>query len=333
MSSEKRVIRPYKGIYLFQAILDSWSLRIGTQESAGGQNLTVPAASFRADPVVIRTAVDAEAATKALDQLREAASALGIEPTQLEVVVIASNPYLRIVDVVHRRSLADDAALPETLTLKAADGIRALCTPAGGCDITAYFCLADELEPAPLRPHRRGTWLGKVQFALRTELGELGVTPRPLTPEARREHGLDQDAVRLVVVDEEALLSDQINDIVELYVDEALLGHLTMAADSAASRAFQRQLAVDVLATIVWATHRLPDIAQLTVAELEGTVVGRLVDAATGQRDKKESNELYQQRREHQLALLKEHPEVFIANLEARGKPRDDWKSLIGGID
>lgn len=333
MSSEKRVIRPYKDISLFQELLDRWSLRIGPQEAMGGQNLTVPSASFRADPVIIRTAADAEAAADAVGQLREAASALGLQPAQLEVVVLASNPYLRIVDVVHRRSLADDASLPEALTLKAADGVRALRTPSGGCDITAYICLADELEPAPLRPHRRGTWLGRVQFNLRTELGELGFTPRPLTPEVRSRHGLDQDAVRLVVVDDESLLGDQTDDIVELYVDEELLGHLSMAADSPASRALQRQLFVDVVVAIVLATQRVADFDQRSIAELDDTVVGRLVDVLTGRKAKNESDELYQQRRETQLAVLKKHPEVFIANLEALAQPRADWKSLIGGIE
>ena len=81
----------------------------------------------------------------------------------------------------------------------------------------------------------------------------------------------------------EALLGENIDDAVELFVDEDLLGHLNRAADSPASRAFQRQLFVDAMAAVARALPRVPGLSSLELADIDGTVLGRIVDAIAPQ--------------------------------------------------
>lgn len=333
MSSERRVVRPYHGLARFQMILDQLVLHIGSETCKTGANLSVSSSSLRSDPVVLRVADDAEAAEQARNDAIESAEAIGLTPEQVEFVVVASTPYLRLADVVHRRSLADSDCLPETIAIKAGDAARALLTPAGGCDISAFLVLADQLEPTPLRPHRLGTWFGRAQFSLRTELGELGFTPRPLTAAKREELGLHAEAIRFVEVDAAALLGERLDDAVDLYVDETLLSHLNLAADSPASRSFQRQLFVDVMGAVCRATADLDQFETMGLAELEDTVLAHLIDALAGKPAPSDSDDLIRQRKESLLDQMKQTPDVFVANLEALSRPREDLRVNIGGLD
>src|SRR5690242_5352471 len=117
MSSERRVVRPYQGVFRFQSLLDRWRVRIGGQECAPGQNLTISSSSFRNDPAVLVLAADDDERASALNDAREAASALGLANDQVEVVVLISTPYLRFADIVHRRTLDREDSIPTTIVL------------------------------------------------------------------------------------------------------------------------------------------------------------------------------------------------------------------------
>src|SRR5690606_15842814 len=142
------------------------------------------------------------------------------------------------------------------------------------------FCLADEQPPRPLRPRRRGTWLGRVRFKLSTQLGELGFTPRRLTSEKRAELDLPDTTIRYVEVDPTALLDEELDDAIDLYVDETILAYLGQAPDSASARSFQRQLFVDVVSAVVRAAPKVEGFDTLELAQMEESILFRIVDAA-----------------------------------------------------
>lgn len=331
MSSEKRLLRPYVGLDAFQDILDEFRLVVGGLKADALQpRLSLPATSFLHDPTVLLLAGSQDAAEEALRRATGAAEELEIPPSDVELVVLASTPYLRLVDIVHRCPLDDLEALPQKITMVGDDeGVRALRAPIGGCDIEAFFVLRRSQPAKPLRPRRKGTWLGRIRFTLRTEMGELGFTPRFLTAAIREEHGLPDDAIRFVDVNVDALMEGDIHEAVELYVDEELLTQLNQSTNTPGARAFQRQLFLDAIGAMVRAARMTP-FADVELVELEGTVLGRLVDAAA-RGPAGESDAQRVARREHALVLLKEEPEVFISRLEAAARPRDDLRTVIAG--
>lgn len=332
MTSEKRVVRPYARLRPFQQVLEQWRLRIGPELLEPGQRLTLSSSSFRHDPAVLVCAEDDDERSEMWARLAEAAERIDVALGQLELIVIASTPYLKLADIVYRERLSKEDAIPLSIVMVGDEvKLRALCTPSGGADIEVAICLADELDQQPLRPRRPGTWLGRIRFMLRTELGELGFTPRRLTVDERERLGLSDDTMRFVMVDVELLLSEELDSAVDLYVDESVLSVLNQAPSTPVARAFQRQLFLDVMGSLVRAASGLDHFQDLQWADIEGSVLGHVVDAAantvTG-----ESAAERAARRETALRQLKTEPERFLAALEARVAPIEDViQSLKGG--
>lgn len=331
MSSEKRVVRPYSDLGPFQDALDKWLLRIGHEELVPGDQRTIASSSFLADPVVIVCAEDDDDLATTVESVRNAAHAIDLRDDDVELVVIVSTAYLRFADVAFRGSLCSSQPIPQEVRLSQVDPRpRALSTPQGGMVVDAYLLLANEQEAKPLRPSRRGTWLGHVVFELRTELGEIGFTPQPLTAEVRTEHGLPQDAIRYVSLDADALRGDDLA-AVELYVDVPVLAQLNQAPHSPAARFFQRQLFLDVVSAIVRTARQEEDLMQMTLDELDGTVLGRIVHAAAGKGRPGESKDEQKARQLQALQQLRSQPEKFVAHLEASAAPRADLEAAISG--
>jgi hypothetical protein len=334
MSSEVRIVRPFVGVERFQAILDTWSVHIGPDQIAAGDHAVIGSSNYLGIKPVLVMAQEEAGAEAVRNAARQTAEELGFDPDDVEVLVIASTPFLRLADIAYRKPLsASDAIVPSTVLGGDADTVlRALEAPNGGCDIDVFFILANGTDPKPLAPSRKGTWLGRAQFSIRTELGELGFTPIPLGSEERENLGISAETIRYVEVSQQDLMSEQLSDVVLLYVDEKLLAHLNQSPHSPAARSFQRQLYLDVMSAVVRAAVRNDDFEQLQVSDLDDTFLGRVVDAAADIR-KGDTKETVQKRRESALHHLKKQPEKFMAALEAKVTPRDDWKSAIGGVD
>ena len=333
MTSERRVVRPYVGLDEFQHVLDDWVVRIGGETVEPGTRKTVSSSSLRHDPTLLICAPDDDGLQELHTRVSAALDVIGLEAGQVELVVLASTPYLKLADVVHQQLLSDPGAIPRDLKLIGDESAtRALCTPSGGCDIEVAFCLATKLDDQPLRPRRRGTWLGRVRFSLRTELGEIGFTPIPLTDDRREQLQLEPGTMRFVDVEPEALLAADVDDAVKLYLDDGVLGLLNQAPDLAGARFLQRQLYLDVMAAIVRSAPGISEFSSVALADLDEGILGRVLNIAMPA-PKSESDSQKTQRREAALHLLKTDPERFIARLEAGVAPKSDLVQMLMGAD
>lgn len=334
MASETRTIRPYSGLGAFERAAANTRVEIGGLTCEAGERLSLTAASMRSDPLIVRIADDADQLHQLNEDIGSALTDLGLARGQTSLLVILSTPYLRLADIVHQSRLDEPGAVPERLEIRA-DGhkARALLTPNGGCDVQVYFCLADEVDQAPLRPHRKGTWLGRSVFRLRTELGEIGFTPRALTPERRKKLDLPANTIRFVEVDPELLLEDSFDAAVQVYVDESLLGHLSQAGDSAAALAFQRQLFIDALGGVVRAVPKVQGVEALQYKDVQDTVLGLVVESVAGKKPRAQSESDREAVLNDRLTMIRTSPEMFMAHAEAIANPRDDLRVAIGGLD
>lgn len=333
MSSEKRVVRPYVGLDVFQSTLDRWLFRVGPEHLLPGDQKSIPSSSYLNDHMVLQVAADAEEVLATVEELSGAACQVELATDEVELVVIVSTPFLRMADVALRLPVGEMDSLPPAIDLTViSPPVRALETPAGGCNVDVYFVLAAHKEPVPLRPSRKGTWLGHIRFAVRTELGDIGFTPQPLTNQVRQEYSLHADTIRHVVADADALAGEELSAI-ELYVDDDVLAHLNQAPNGPAARFFQRQLFLDVIGAIVRTVLYSDDLRKSELEEFEGSVLDRVVGAAAGKGEPGESRSDLQNRREEAWQLMRTQPERFLAMVEARITPRDDLKAALGGGD
>lgn len=334
MSSERRLIRPYVGLEPFQDVIDSLVMTLGPTVVQPGSKARVEIGSYLSDPPAVRLPADS---TVDLDTLRSdtarALDELGFDPSAVEFVAIVSSPYLRLSTVVHQKKLSEEW-LPERISLRPTGvSVPTFSSPGGGCDVEVCFVLAAPQAVKPLRPSRRGTWLGRGDFGLRTDLGDVGFTPIPLTADLRDQKGLSKNTVRFVEVDVEALFASDPSEPVRLYVDKHLLLTAKANETGAGSLAFQKQIFLDAVQAIVVELHRASRLEQENFSSVRDSVLGRILSSVGGVAAGDTSDEA-STRGNATFQTLVDHPDVFIANVEAMIAPAADFeRSILGGVD
>lgn len=322
MSSETRVVRPYLGVERFQSALDGASLTVGAEIVFPGETLTLSGSAFRSDPITLRLG-DLEVLMKDLTAAVETAE-LSLE--ELDLVVIARTPYLRMADVVAHIPI--DKLDSSEIAVRSS-GIRAFETPHGGCDLDCFISLGTKLPPRPLRAHLKGTWLGRVTFPLRTDLGELGFTPRALTDEVREQYGLPDGALRFVALDGEIAEASGLDDVIQLYLEPSILAELNQGAGTPAGKTLQQQLFLDVIGAIA-RSFRGSSAADLDLEDL-GPVLQGVVKFVAGRPQQGESDGKRRTTLLWSLGLLRDHPEVFMSHVEAGTAIVEDLTKVLRG--
>jgi hypothetical protein len=257
---------------------------------------------------------------------------LELSANWVELAVLLSNPRLKLVET-HRYPLDDLGTVSRRLDLVTSENRPApLRTPTGGCSIDVYLVLSKTIEPVPLRPWRLGTWLARCRFHLRADTGDLEFAPIPLTVEDRARLGLPRDVVRFVKLEDSPVVAGIGDDVVRMYVDQDLLAQLTATPNSPAARSFQRQLFLDAIRAVVTVALREQDFDLMTMGDLEGSIVGRLVTRLAGRRPGEPLADL-EGRRDLYLTMLRDDPERFLAEVEARVNPKSDLALSFAGGD
>lgn len=327
MSSDSRIVRPYVGGSEFQRMLNSCTLRSADQTVEAGGEVAVGLDDYLNFPFALML----EAVDWALAP--QGAEALEIDLAHIDLLVLVLAPRLRFVDPIFRRSLDSLDSLPAHVLLTGDEQPRALRAPHGGADLRVSFCLNRTLDARPVRPWRRGTWLGQQEFRIRSELTGAGFVPIRMTLEDREHLGLPRDTVRFATLDDgDPFDREPGSDMVKLYVDGELLDRLAVAATTPAGKHIQRQFFLDVASAVAFAAQRRfredPELGQHHVDDFKGSLVHKLTELIAG----KGLDPVTQDRRQAEFRRLRDDPTVFIAQIEARTGIRKDMLSSLGEV-
>lgn len=332
MSSETRVIRPYVGGDEFQQCLSNAVLVCAEQRVEGGGEVSASLDEY------LNYRFSLQLPPVSLDDLRSGAEALGVSLADIDLLVLVLAPRLRFVDVVFQSSLDRLPALPNDIPLKKlADtegpGPRAFSAPHGGADVRIYFALNTELERRPLLPWRKGTWLGMLEFRVRSDLSGSGFVPVRLTDVDRERFGLPRDVSRFVTLeDHDPFEPDAADSALKLYVDGDLLDRLAVAASTPVGKHIQRQLFLDAASAVVVAAQaRLrtqPSLRTQDVDDYRGSLVHRMVELVAG----RGNDESTRAARQIAFSQLCDAPMTFLAHVEAKTGMRKDMVASFGDI-
>lgn len=319
MNTETRMIRPYQGVEHFQSVLDWVSLDAGSRNLEGGSRSSFTLDEYLNHPMCLRFADDEEHQSEIDRHVAQGLEDLSLARSDVELIVLSSSPRLKMVDVIYEGRLDEISSIPASIEFPRPRP-RSMQGPVGGSDIRVYFCLARSLEPRPLHPWRKGTWLGKQEFYLRTDISGVGFMPVKLTDEDRTELGLDPDVTKYARVDPEISVfdTDVPADAVSVYVDEGLLDRLAVAAETKVGKYVQRQIFLDVAWAIAARAqseiHETPALAGAAIDDFSGSLVHGLVIMAAGVGMTAETQAV----RESHFRDLARDPAKFLANLEGR---------------
>jgi len=331
VNSETRVIRPYVGFDRLQREVNGIVLRFGDKRIEAGDGLLVSPEQYLSEHVELVLAEDDGSLVDRVTAISTAIDEAELRLDDVELVAVARTPRLRIEDIVWRCRASGLTEMPLGVPIASpGQRPRALLAPFGGAAIDVFVVLSRELPPAVLKPWRLGTWLARTGFRLSTKLGEVGFTPLPLDAEARERLGLPSGVCRFVHIDDSVIDGAVDEMAVELYVDEEILAQMVQFPSTPASKAFQRQLFLDVMSSIVLHAVRDSAFASLGIDELEGSLVEKVLRVASGRSGERREPE-DRDTLTRVLNELRDSPEKFIARIEGRTMSRQDILTSILG--
>jgi hypothetical protein len=257
---------------------------------------------------------DDEAAIDWVDRLAHAIPATGISVEEATILIVSSSSFLKISEILWSGGLDDLRQVGPRINLTSGLRPTAFRTPFHGCEVLALILLSATREQVRFQPHRKGTWLARIRFNIETDIGELGFTPIPLTPELResKELNLPAGTMRYVVA-VDPLDPNLIEEDVRVYVDIDLLAACTTYPGAPAARGLQHQIFLDVVAEILSEASRgLRDDDTVTLSDIDGSLIDRIIDRAGTVDGEKPDDELKQR----YLDLVRDEPGKFLAYVE-----------------
>ena len=325
LSLEQKEIRPFATIDELNTFFDGMRLIVGEHLVMPDSGLILEEEEYLRNGVNLQLASDKPGLKQLISTLKggdgpNPFDPIGLTIDDLEFVVVGRSSFLRLVDIIDRRPLAQIANGPILLDVGGSPRKDSLRSPNSGCEITAMVCLAETRTKMALRPWRAGTWLTKTTFTLSTTNTFTGFTPKPMDSDRKRELKIPTSAVRYITMGNVSPLDEAANEnSLEMFVDVDLLALMSAMPRSVESKALQQQLFVDSIAAVARAakensTGDIPELAACSWADIENTLMGTIITALA---PKSTDAAAQAQACADLLDVLRDDPARFIARAEA----------------
>lgn len=332
--SETRPMRPYAGVDAVQNIFESLYVCIGDSPIFPGGTAIVDGGDFINSSVWISGRVDKsleeiqegdrkKANEKLSDALKKSLYETQVPIEDIEILIIATTPYLHLSETVWQGSIlafTDSILTEDGLELVANGGSRPgpLQAPQGGCDISIFVSLSKAQPQRIGIAWRKGTWLASITMRIRTEHGNFGFTPEPLSDAIREQFGLPPNTIRYIDLPSTVEPADGASHI-SAFIDEDILIEITNNPRSDSSIVFQRQLVLDVMTAVIYkASKELVESDFNSYSQIETSLCGQLIASSS----RNEKNQVDEEKATQFFHLLKQEPAQFVSYQEARISPK-----------
>lgn len=218
------------------------------------------------------------------------------------LVVVASSSYLKLAEIILMAPIDEVQRVIDLTTVPVAEPFHATTH---GCDLDASLVLLRDGSPEPLEPWRRGTWLARTRFGLRTAIEGFGYAIQPLTDDVREELALPSKCLRFVDVRGSVL---DAGGGVDVFVDADLLARLEKESSRPWAIAFTDQLVLDFLTAVVINAMAADELESRTWDDIAGTLLGKTIELVARTSDAA-TLATY-------LGDLRSEPSRFIAKIE-----------------
>lgn len=250
MSTERKLVRPFEGLENLEDLAARVRLKVVDHANdlrilEAGESAWFPRRDIAELGLeVVFEWTDAETV--------EAAKKARIPTNQIEIYLIAEDPFLKERTVVDHWSIAA-MRQSHVIAQKRQERERALQNPLSGFDLFVVAVLLDVLpERLLFRPHRKGTILAETQFSVRGEAATGSLKLQPLTAEVRADQKLPISTVLYVHIDGDILQTEDLAGVVDVYVNEQMYNSLEASRDPKRAPILQ-QFAIDAWCQIVYA--------------------------------------------------------------------------------
>jgi hypothetical protein len=321
MSSEIRVIRPFRAFHRVEALLRERAELVATDGSdpvGVGEVMFLDPSSFISAGVQLTLAPDRESLQELRDTFKEERQQVFGARENVTLVVMLSTPRLRYADIVANVSLRESSSIPQRIDLAPRLELdhtrpRALRTPRGGCFVDVLLLVDEELDKAPLKPWRKGSWLAKVRFKIRSQIHDAGFQPIPLDDALRGSLELGEGVQQYATLRDGVTSvgrAQTLDSVMEFYVDEGTLEFVSATPRGPLETHLQTRFVLDAVAFFAGEARNDSELVDYEPEAWAGTVVDDLARLASGEA-RPTTDDLISM-----VDLLRTKPHDFIARLE-----------------
>ena len=285
MATETRIVRPFPIPAAVDEFINSARLHVGDLTLEPDGRATLDRDEYLNAPLTLSIGGLGGLTTDNLEAVGNGLLDIGVNSDSVLLTVNLYSSFLKISQYLLSGPLSGAASLPAPIGIASAgnrpDALRA---PHSGCRVEVALLLAAAREPTLGQPWRTGTWIARSRFNVSCQLEHAGFTPRPMDAEQKALLGLSPNATRYVTLPAglDPLRDEASPDVLELWVDHDLLGAIAAQPKAALSVALQRQLFVDAFNAVTNIAQRDPNIDELLWADIEDSLLGRLIAGLAG---------------------------------------------------
>lgn len=317
MSSERRIVRPFNLGSGLARCLEGARAHVGARMcEPGGKIFLNHTDSFRRFVPSLSWSKDETEFRRFKTELRKELQEHNIRSDAACLVVTAYTNYLKITDVLLLQPVDKIDTLQRVSSFDGADCGRALQARIHGAELTAYLVLSRDIEQKPLRPWRKGTWLARANFQIRTRVEVQLFRPIPMDKKIRADFGLPRDCVQyLYLGDHDPLRPYAESTAPQFYVDKDLLNQLHQYGSSAVGEGLQADLARGFIESVIIDVAASDRVLDLLWDDVKNSLFGKIVAMAAGKSASVED-------REQHIQLVRNDPQKLLALVESALKLR-----------
>lgn len=262
--TETRVIRPFLGLERAEELATRSELKIGNSKFGCG-SVILPNHRIKERGFVFLPNLKKQ-------DLLDACKAASVTPQNVSYVVFASSKMHRVSISIYEYPLDSKRELETELhldDLAESELSRLVFLDSTGFDLYAVLILVNTEKEKALKPSQVGTWLCKSQFSIKPEVDVSSFAPEPLSDAVKEQFGLPKDCFSYVYLAENLLQSEDLSEVVTVYLDPEVLNLLLIDETDDVSKQIQTSLVIQTVETVVQGIVRFMEEDGLALSDLD----------------------------------------------------------------
>ena len=267
-SSSNFLARPFDGIDQFENILDTAIVKIGSDEVYPPGSIELPSSRLP----LSEGQIEFYFTKLLLDDL----DSQKIDFKTVELVCFIQGTVIAESQIIYQGNLSTIQS-PVVIPLQ---GNPLITQSPNGFDIRIALILAKDRAGKNLPLIEAGVWLANVMFRISPFSAQSLFAAAPLDDQLRTSFGLPKGCLSYIHIQDDFLLSESLEDQVDIYIDVSILRLLQESQDSAVAYSIQLDLATSLFLALICKTAtylRDENMENSGDLEIENLPVGKVL--------------------------------------------------------
>ena len=241
-SSSNFLARPFDGIEQFEDVLDTTIVKFGNDEIYQPGSVELPSSRLPLG----EGQIEIYFAPSLLENL----NSQNMDPKSVEIVCFIQGTVIAESQIIYQEKLST-AKSPVVVPLH---GNPLITQSPNGFDIRIALILTKDRGGKDVQLIEAGVWLANIIFRISPYSAQSLFAAAPLDDQLRTSFGLPKECLSYVHIQDDFMLSESLEDQVDIYIDVSVLRLLQESQDSAVANSIQLDLATSLFLALICKT-------------------------------------------------------------------------------